>query len=171
VSLYSDLLDQAGRLATQEPRRPRQASLRRSVSASYYALCHLLIDAATKRVVGGRNDLAAPRRVLARGYDHRGMVDASKAFASGTLPVAITAAWPTAAIPRDLQVVASAFVQLQQARHDADYNLAKAWSRSDALAQYRRASQAFAAWGRVRRDAMAVLYLGLLGNHGALRRR
>ena len=51
MSLHGDLLDQASRLAVQEPRRPRQASLRRAVSAAYYALFHLLVDAATRHEV------------------------------------------------------------------------------------------------------------------------
>jgi hypothetical protein len=32
VSLHKDLLDQAGHLAKREPKRPKQASLRRAVS-------------------------------------------------------------------------------------------------------------------------------------------
>lgn len=42
MSLPNELLAQARHLATKEPRRPRDASLRRSVSAAYYALFHLL---------------------------------------------------------------------------------------------------------------------------------
>lgn len=33
-----DLIEQAHHLATEEPRRPKQASLRRAVSAAYYAV-------------------------------------------------------------------------------------------------------------------------------------
>ena len=38
VSLHADLLRQARQLALREPGRPLQASLRRAISASYYAL-------------------------------------------------------------------------------------------------------------------------------------
>ena len=38
----NDLLEQARHLANREPKRPKQASLRRAVSAAYYALFHLL---------------------------------------------------------------------------------------------------------------------------------
>src|SRR5689334_5589494 len=38
----NDLLEQARHLANREPKRPRQASLRRAVSTAYYALFHLL---------------------------------------------------------------------------------------------------------------------------------
>ena len=37
MSLHGDLLVQARHLALVEPRRPRQASLRRAISASYFA--------------------------------------------------------------------------------------------------------------------------------------
>ncbi len=48
MSLHDDLLEQAKHLANREPRRPKQASLRRAISAAYYALFHLLVDEATK---------------------------------------------------------------------------------------------------------------------------
>ena len=51
MSLHLDLLRQARHLATREPRRPSQASLRRSVSTAYYALFHLLVDEAVRRMV------------------------------------------------------------------------------------------------------------------------
>jgi hypothetical protein len=38
VSLASDLLDQASTLATLDSMRPKQASLRRAVSAAYYSV-------------------------------------------------------------------------------------------------------------------------------------
>ena len=50
MSLQQDLLRQARDLATKEPRRPSQASLRRAVSAAYYALFHLLVDEAIGRL-------------------------------------------------------------------------------------------------------------------------
>ena len=48
MGLHPELLKQARFLARREPRKPVQASLRRSVSASYYALFHLLVDEATR---------------------------------------------------------------------------------------------------------------------------
>jgi hypothetical protein len=50
--LSLDLLAQARVLARREPRRPKQASLRRSISASYYAPFHFLGEEATKLTVG-----------------------------------------------------------------------------------------------------------------------
>ncbi len=50
MSLASDLLDQAGTLAGLDPLKPKQASLRRAISAAYYSLFHLLIDDAASRI-------------------------------------------------------------------------------------------------------------------------
>jgi hypothetical protein len=41
VSLASDLLDQASTLAGLDPMKPKQASLRRAISAAYYSVFHL----------------------------------------------------------------------------------------------------------------------------------
>lgn len=171
MSLHADLLDQAWRLATQEPRRPRQASLRRAVSAAYYALFHLLVDAATKPFAGGGSQFAGLRHLLARGYEHRTMVEASKSFGGGTLPAAIRQTIGPSVVPADLRFVAESFVLLQQSRHDADYNLALTWTRADTLVLVNRAAAAYTAWRRVRQDPMAILYLGLLSSHDSLRRR
>ena len=47
MSLHDDLLVRAEHLIHKEPRRPRQASLKRAVSTSYYALFHLLVSEAS----------------------------------------------------------------------------------------------------------------------------
>jgi len=53
MSLPHDLLAQARLLATKEPRRPKDASLRRAVSTAYYALFHLLTDEASRFLISG----------------------------------------------------------------------------------------------------------------------
>lgn len=69
MSLPRDLLTHAKLLATKEKSRPKQASLRRSVSAAYYGLFHLLVDAVTRRLVSGA-DRQPLRNCLARAFDH-----------------------------------------------------------------------------------------------------
>ena len=56
MSLHAELLKQARFLARKERKKPTQASLRRSVSASYYAIYHFLIDEATRLMLAGRAD-------------------------------------------------------------------------------------------------------------------
>src|SRR5271154_1505744 len=72
MGLHDDLLDQAEQLATREPKRPKQASLRRAVSTSYYALFHLLISEAT---LNWRQ--SSQRAALGRYFQHGSMAKAS----------------------------------------------------------------------------------------------
>ena len=65
MALADDLLEQAQHLAMRDPKRPRQASLRRAVSTAYYALFHLLIAAT---IVNWKN--LHQRSQVARGFDH-----------------------------------------------------------------------------------------------------
>jgi hypothetical protein len=117
MSLHSDLLRQARQPAHLEPRRPRQASLRRAVSTAYYALFHLLIHEATTTLI------AAPvvRGRFSRAFDHGDMKAASKDFATATTAKQLAKLTGGVAIPPDLQTVANTFVDLQEARHEADY--------------------------------------------------
>ena len=82
MSLHADLLRQARQLALKEPRRPSQASLRRAIAASYYALFHLLVDEATKRMFSGR-DRAALRGCLGRAFVHGDMKRVAQQFSDG----------------------------------------------------------------------------------------
>ena len=81
MTLATELLAQATLLATKEPRRPKQASLRRAVSASYYALFHLLVDEASRRLVSGL-DRASLRLSLSRAFNHGAMKTVAKQFAA-----------------------------------------------------------------------------------------
>src|SRR5579871_634688 len=72
MALAGDLLEQAYHLAKREPKRPKQASLRRAISSAYYALFHLLISEATRHWKP-----AYQRPQFARFYEHGKMFTAS----------------------------------------------------------------------------------------------
>lgn len=84
MSLHSELLKQARFLAQKEPKKPTQASLRRSVSASYYALFHLLVDEATKLMLSGhaRGPL---RDCLSRAFHHAAMKQIAVQFTNNAV--------------------------------------------------------------------------------------
>ncbi len=63
-------------------------------------------------------------------------------------------------MPPTLMNVAKTFVDLQEARHEADYNLSKSFTRQEALAIVRRVEQAFVDWSGIRQDDFARTYLG-----------
>lgn len=122
-----DLLEQANHLAHREPERPKQASLRRAVSAAYYALFHLLIESAIKnwKPEAGRSELA-------KAFDHghmRSILQRDLGLRSG-----------------QMQDVAKAFAKLQDQRHQADYRDEIVWSRTDVLSVLQLAESAFSSW-------------------------
>jgi len=162
TTIHKDLLHQARRLATRAPRRPKQADLRRAVSSAYYALFHLLLDEATKHLLRGRGQ-AQYRKGLARAFAHSEMKAASRAVLGGTLPV-----FGPVQVSTDLHTVAEAFVVLQEARHQADYDLTVPFTKTHTLKLVEQAEDAFAAWSQVKRQPLAYLYLLLLLTHSRL---
>ena len=89
MTLPRDLLAEARLLAEKEPRRPKQASLRRAVPDACYALFHLLVDEASRRLVGGTNRTAL-RSCLARAFNHATMKTVAKQFAEGGVSPKLT---------------------------------------------------------------------------------
>jgi hypothetical protein len=65
-------------------------------------------------------------------------------------------------VRQELRQVAAAFVQLQEARHEADYDLGRRFSRSEVRDLIDAAERATAAWGRVRKTQQARVYLAAL---------
>lgn len=157
MSIAQDLLDQADHLVSLESKRPKRASLRRAVSAAYYALFHLLVEEAAASLAAD-HDL---RLLVARAFEHGEMKRAAKSFASGSLPKYISAV-AGSKVPKDLQFVAQTFVNLQEARHEADYNFKQSFKRTEVQDHIRVAKNAFAAWSRVRRQIMAKAFLAAL---------
>lgn len=154
MSLYDDFLEQADHLARRDPRRPKQASLRRAISAAYYALFHLLVKEATAALVSDPK----LRQLVPRSFDHSEMKQGCRPFAAGALPdhlKAITAP----AVPTDLKKVAEEFIEMQQKRHAADYNVSQVFLRADTVADIQRVRYAFEAWLRVRDQQIAVVFL------------
>jgi len=111
MSFADDLLEQAHHLIGKDGANPKEASLRRAVSTAYYALFHLLIDEAV-----GNWAIVRHRSKLGRAFDHGSMKniceDQIKTFHSTGRPALLVR----------LEEVARTFVELQGARHTADYD-------------------------------------------------
>lgn len=160
MSLQADLLEQARHLLRREPRRPKQASLRRAVSAAYYALFHLLVHESSKRLISGTAH--TPLRALtARAFEHGTMKQASRAFASGGLPTHLQSILPQG-VPRQLRRIAAAFVDLQHARHGADYDVTLKLTRNETRALVTQVEEVFQEWQTVREAPAARIYLTAL---------
>jgi uncharacterized protein (UPF0332 family) len=157
VSLCLDLIEQAEHLARRELTKPRQVSLRRAVSAAYYALFHMLIDDAVLRLIP--NAPALLRVQAQRAFTHRDMRSACEQFTKSSNPFARLLVRP---VESELQTVAEAFVDLQFRRHAADYDLTQIFDRMEVLGIIDQASAAVAAWSRVRNAPNANVFLAAL---------
>lgn len=161
MSLHRDLLEQARHLARREHRRPRQASLRRSISAAYYAVFHLLVHDGAAMLASGTG-VAALRRMLARGFAHDEMKGVSQAVARRQWPAKISANIGTITISDELAFVADRFVNFQDYRHVADYDIAQRYSRGEVEALIDQAEEVFQTWAIIRKEAAAKVYLAAL---------
>ncbi len=158
MSLHVDLLKLASLLVNREPKKPKQASLRRAVSTAYCGKFHMLIDSASKHFIGVGNGKATHRNVLKRAFQHGTMKQASKAFFSGSPPTVIHPKLRSVTLD-DLKYVAEAFVDLMDARHDADYNLGRRFVKSDANKLVERAHEARRRWENVWKTNEGAAYM------------
>jgi uncharacterized protein (UPF0332 family) len=125
-------------LARRDPKRPKQANLRRAVSTAYYALFHLLVSEAV-----GYWRLERQRSLLARSFDHKKMKGVCNNFRSQKPQNA------------ELLAVAEAFLDLQQSRHLADYDNSKAWTKVETMSNIETAQTAFLMWDTVKNQDVA----------------
>ena len=158
-----DLLKLAQDIADLNPLEPaHQACLRRAVSTAYYAIFHLLLSEATAN--WARPEL---RAILARCFDHGPMKTASETKISqiNSASKQRPSANPANSVTGNLMTVATAFVQAQQRRIDADYNMLKEWTPVEVYTHVASVGEAFKAWNMIRDEAEAQAYLvSLLGN-------
>ncbi len=111
----------SGRIGTGRG-RPRQAELRRAVSATYYALFHVLARNAADLLVGNRSSTRTKQawRQTYRALDHRRV----KRKCTERRPKRVLADFP-----QEIQDFADQFVTMQRVRHLADYDPFERFSR------------------------------------------
>jgi hypothetical protein len=149
MAYHDDLLSQALQLVHVSP--PSQLTLRRAVSAAYYAVFHFLISEATSYWSN-----ASLRTALGRAYDHGIMKTASNRILN-TNNFSFAGENPT--VVANLRLVAQTFSQLQEDRHFADYNLTKDLDPVEALTQVKSAEKIFSTWPSIRGQQIAQAYL------------
>jgi hypothetical protein len=150
-----DLLAQARILARHEPKRPKQATLRRSVSTSYYALFHFLIEEATAILCGSAHADEQLRHLAGRAFVHGKMKTLCKEFVKPNVHdvhEVLRPFWATLPIANNpqMRIVAQTFIDLQQERHTADYDLSVTLSRQDALNAVTRTESAIQSWEQLK---------------------
>jgi uncharacterized protein (UPF0332 family) len=157
--LARDLMDQARHLATVDTGKPKQANLRRAISAAYYALFHLLSMECSRRM-GPRTPVLLGAKI-SRSLGDSEMRQVCKSILSANLSDALQDLQPEGFSPM-LRTVAEAFTRLQEARHLADYDTSISYSRTTTLDLIDFAEEAFRAWQIVRSRDEANVFLAAL---------
>ena len=145
MSLHDDLLAQARHLAGLDNKKPRQANLRRAVSSAYYALFHLIVGA------GGYEMAPANppglKLHVQRAFEHGAMKAVCRKFIAKDyqLPLGMGNLIAQPVEPQ-LIAVAKTFVELQEARHQADYDLTTSFARDDVSKLIDSVEVAFREW-------------------------
>ena len=135
--------------------RPRQAELRRALSAAYYALFHTLAGNCADMLVGSRSSTRTRQawRQTYRALDH-GQV---RRQCTERRPKRVLARFP-----QEVQDFADQFVTMQRIRHLADYDPFEHFSRSVVSQYVEETKAAITEFNRVAQDdrrAFAVFVL------------
>jgi len=135
--------------------RLSRARVRRSVSTNYYALFHFLLDEIGQKVVGTHVNLLERRRILARTISHRGLRTtfdkvrgrAIEPSLANFLRPATAARGDSVAAPTFIRDIANAFIDAQDKRHEADYDLNESLSEADASVLLDLVRRSIKTWG------------------------
>lgn len=128
------------------------ARIRRSISTSYYALFHFLLEEAGKLIVGATNDVRIRRRLLSRTISHKAVKTALDRVRGNRVDALFAdffrykGAADDPVPPRFAQEMARTFSDAQSKRHDADYNLQEPLSARDAALLNRRIRRTIKLW-------------------------
>jgi hypothetical protein len=133
-----DLLNSALDLVEASSGRPRQANLRRAISATYYALFHCLAECGADLLVG-KSKAARSEPAWERAY---------RALEHGAARGACTALAAMKSVPKPVEDFANRFVELQTKRHRADYSPAYRFYKRAVLKDIANASLVIAAFQR-----------------------
>lgn len=159
MPLPEDLLEQAWHLARRDLHKPRQASLRRAISTAYYALFHKLIADASHRFSRAEPSLQSK---IARTLSHTEMRKVCRSIAEKNLSDVLKQLLRSAGFSPETKQVAKTFVDLQERRHEADYDLAVEFSRAETFELLDRVESAFAGWQKVHNTEEANIFLAAL---------
>ena len=131
-----------------------EANSRRAVSTAYYAVFHLLIRTAISNWTQIEHH---PQ--LARTFEHRRMKEASIAILKVIGRVDSEVTTSNDAVPMRLWFVANAFVDLQELRHRADYDIATPFDPLTAAVSVALVRQTFEIWTEIKDQPLSQRYL------------
>ena len=160
IDLVDGYLDHAADLVAPAPpvgtlpQRTLEVNLRRAVSASYYAIFHMLAMSAAEHW-----DVQNQRSRLARLFEHGKMKNVSNALAERLRKSFKQFPPPHDPVAVELQFIAKSFVELQQRRHAADYDNARVWTSTEAEEIVLLAGEVYQKWRSIQNTDLAREYL------------
>jgi uncharacterized protein (UPF0332 family) len=157
------LLDHAEALFRKKPKggRHKQVDLRRSISASYYALFHAILGTSADFLIGKAHRRSAAYLVVYRSLDHTKLKRVCDDLRRSTLPERYRRLLRTSNIHADVQQVAFGVVKLQEWRYNAEYNPVGDFTFVDALFTSSMAREAVKALKQATNDQLR-LFVALL---------
>ena len=129
---------------------------RGAVSTAYYSLFHKINGDAVAIIAP--NVQTSTNHRIQRWFDHAEMKNICGRFTKSELDQPLLDLIGNSASP-DLQTVARNFVQLQEARHNADYDLGYILDRTETRRFIELAIEALRAWERIRDSAEANVFI------------
>jgi hypothetical protein len=128
------LFDQADGLVAQPAGQPRQADLRRAISAAYYGIFHAALTAAANLAVGEVNQTKSEFGLVYRSIDHKWLRELCEDIGKRPLPAKFRPHFPVAGPDQNMIDFATAVVELQEKRNQADYDPLYRTNKTDATA-------------------------------------
>jgi hypothetical protein len=175
MAYSDDLLEQARALATAEQYRPKQASVRRAVSAAYYALFHEVVERVAVSVLVGIDAAGPVGARIRRVVEHGAALKAAKWFSgTGKMPerISVMRGSVAGAVEPALAQFCRTFEDLQEERHRAHYDLSAPFARADANRRIQEAVSAIAALrGLEAKGDTLIFLLGCLLGESLNRKR
>jgi hypothetical protein len=126
------LFEQADKLIVSQAGRPRQADIRRAISAAYYGLFHAIVAKAVDQFVGATNRDKSHYGLAYRSVSHSRLREVCNEVQKSTQSNKYRPYIPTTGFGSNIIAFAEAALELQERRHSADYDVMVSMTRSDA---------------------------------------
>jgi uncharacterized protein (UPF0332 family) len=126
------LFEQADKLIASQAGRPRQADIRRAVSAAYYGIFHAITTKAVDQFVGATNRDRSHYGLAYRSVSHSRLREVCSEVQKSTQSNKYRPYVPTSGFGSNIVAFAEAVLELQERRHSADYDVMISMTRSDA---------------------------------------
>lgn len=155
------LFEQADRLITIAAGPPRQADIRRAISAAYYATFHATVTAAVDQFIGVTNRDTSRYGLVYRSVSHAWLRELCKEVQKPTPSNRFKPYVPSTGFGSNINAFAIAVAELQEKRHAADYDIMIRMNKSDAVLAIGTARAALNRYGKAS-EARRIAFLSLL---------